>query len=106
MSGPDPHRPKEIHLVGRYALGVDWLDNHGSIFPFDYLRAVCPCRACREAEAGGAPGPRTGGVEAWPTEIKKEAGGLRIRWQDGHETVFGGRQLRELCRCAICTGDR
>jgi len=100
MSGPDPHAPKEIRLVGRYALGVDWQDHHGSLFPFDALRAACPCRACRE---GGTPG---GGARAWPAEIKREAGGLRIRWQDGHESVFGGRQLRELCRCVFCTGGR
>jgi hypothetical protein len=31
---PDPGVPKDVHLVGRYALGVDWADGHGSIFPF------------------------------------------------------------------------
>ena len=99
MSGPDPHSPKEVRLVGRYALGVDWQDHHGSIFPFEYLRSACPCRACRE--------PRVrGGAEAWPAEITREEGGLRIRWRDGHESVFGGRQLRELCRCVFCTGGR
>lgn len=97
----DSHTPTEIRLVGRYALGVDWQDSHGSLFPFDVLRAACPCRACRE----GGP-PRGGPEQAWPVEIAREAGGLRIRWQDGHESRFGGCQLRGLCRCVFCTGGR
>src|SRR4029453_3164211 len=28
----DPNRPRDVHLVGRYALGVDWTDGHGSIY--------------------------------------------------------------------------
>jgi len=30
LGQPDPNVPKDVHLVGRYALGVDWADNHGS----------------------------------------------------------------------------
>jgi hypothetical protein len=28
---PDPAQPKDVHLVGRYAVGVTWADDHGSI---------------------------------------------------------------------------
>ncbi|MBI2468423.1 MAG: DUF971 domain-containing protein [Candidatus Rokubacteria bacterium] len=103
LLGRDPHVPKEVRLVGRYALGVDWQDGHGSIYPFVGLRLACGCPACASAQTAGAPPPR--GVEAtWPAEIKREGGGVRIRWQDGHETSFGGRELRQVCRCALCTG--
>jgi hypothetical protein len=60
----DPNRPKDVHLVGRYALGVDWTDGHGSIYPFDHLRASCPCGACGDVSAAPA-------AATWPQEIKK-----------------------------------
>ena len=41
-----------IHYVGRYAIRFVWSDRHETgIFPFEYLRALCPCEAC------GVPGP-------------------------------------------------
>lgn len=98
--GPDPHAPRDVHLVGRYAVGIDWQDGHSSILPFAVLRGTCACPSCR-ARAGGAV-PRLD-VQTWPVEIKREGSGLRIRWQDGHETTFEGRALREICRCAACT---
>lgn len=102
LLGQDPNAPREVRLVGRYAIGIDWQDGHGSIFPYELLRASCPCAACAAPEATGA--ARTvGDAGVWPTEIKREGGGLRVRWADGHETAFGGRELRQLCRCATCT---
>ena len=38
LGQPNPNEPKDVHLVGRYALGVTWGDNHSSIYPFDRLR--------------------------------------------------------------------
>jgi len=92
--GRDPNTPKAVRLVGRYALGVDWEDGHGSIYPFEALRQACGCAECQT-------GP-TGSTATWPVEIRREAPGLRVRWQDGHETTFAGRALRQLCRCAAC----
>ncbi len=98
--GPDPNAPRDVHLVGRYALGIEWQDGHSSIFPFEVLRQECPCPGCRESEAAGrAPSE----AQTWPVEIKKEGTGLRIRWQDDHVSAFGGRDLRERCHCAACT---
>ncbi len=98
--GPDPNAPRDVHLVGRYALGVDWQDGHSSIFPFDLLREACPCEACRAPTAAAGPPSE---AQSWPVEIKKAGTGLRIRWQDDHVSSFGGRDLRERCRCASCT---
>jgi DUF971 family protein len=98
--GPDPNAPRDVRLVGRYALGVEWQDGHSSIFPFDVLREACPCPPCQESrEAGAEPGE----AERWPSAIKKEGTGLRIRWQDDHVSVFAGPDLRGRCRCASCT---
>ena len=93
---PDPGIPRDVHLVGRYALGVTWADEHGSIYPFEHLRRACPCGACREVEA-------TGGA-AWPQAIKKVEGALRVTWADGHESLYPYPDLRAVCRCAGCTG--
>jgi DUF971 family protein len=88
-----------VHLVGRYAIGVDWQDGHSSIYPFDLLRAGCPCPACRAAADAAVPLPE---AASWPVEIKKEGSGLSIGWQDGHVTMLGGAELRARCRCASC----
>jgi DUF971 family protein len=94
---PDPDTPKDVHLVGRYALGVTWADNHGSIYPFEKLRRDCGCGGCGRLEV----------VEqamAWPTEIRRVPSGLRVVWSDGHESEYAYPSLRALCRCAGCTG--
>lgn len=96
LGQPDPHQPREVHLVGRYAVGVTWADAHGSIYPFDRLRLDCPCSRCRGHAAGVA--------EAWPTEIARTPEGLRVVWTDGHESLYPYAELRAQCRCASCTG--
>ncbi len=97
LGQPDPNVPKDVHLVGRYALGVDWSDNHGSIYPFERLRPDCSCGVC-----GGSTSLTP--EMAWPEEIKKTPEGLRIVWSDRHESVYPYPDLRALCRCAGCTG--
>jgi DUF971 family protein len=43
---PEDVRPGAIHLIGRYAISIDWSDGHRTgIYPFDLLRRLCPC--CR-----------------------------------------------------------
>jgi DUF971 family protein len=91
LVGADPNRPGAVSLVGRYALGVTWQDGHGSIYPFELLRRVCPCGACPPAPA------------AWPTEIRREASALRVAWQDRHESLLPYGDLRGQCPCAQCT---
>ena len=99
MGQPDPAQPKDVHLVGRYAIGVTWADGHGSIYPFDRLRLDDPAGAgAAEAEAGLTQ------EMTWPQDIKKLPGALRVRWLDGHESDYPYPALRALCRCAGCTG--
>ena len=94
---PDPAEPKDVHLVGRYAVGVTWADNHGSIYPFDRLRL--------DDSAGGATveGALTQEM-TWPKAITKLPEGLRVTWLDGRESLYPYATLRALCRCAGCTG--
>jgi DUF971 family protein len=97
LGQPDPNVPKDVHLVGRYAVGVTWADDHGSIYPFERLRRDCPCGSCAGLEIVA---PAAG----WPTEITRTDGGLRLVWADAHESLYPYVDLRALCRCAGCTG--
>ncbi len=94
---PDPAKPKDVHLVGRYAIGVTWADDHGSIYPFARLRLDDPTetRAAEETLSQEM---------TWPKEITKLPDSLRVGWLDGHESLYPYATLRALCRCAGCTG--
>jgi DUF971 family protein len=42
----------EISAVGNYAIQFQWKDGHNTgIYTFDYLRALCPCPACKDAKS-------------------------------------------------------
>jgi DUF971 family protein len=97
LGQPNPNEPKDVHLVGRYALGVTWADDHSSIYPFDRLRVDDPA-AERE------PGAELTQAMGWPQDIKRQADGLRVTWTDGHQSLYPYIHLRALCRCAGCTG--
>ncbi len=46
--------PIEVSYVGRYALTFRWSDGHSTgIFPFEYLRRLCPCAECRREDGDG-----------------------------------------------------
>jgi DUF971 family protein len=94
---PDPDRPTDVHLVGRYALGVTWADSHGSIYPFEHLRRACPCGACAALTSLTPP-------MAWPREIRRADDRLHLVWSDDHASVYPYPDLRQGCRCAACTG--
>jgi len=97
LGQPDPAALKDVRLVGRYALGVDWADGHGSIYPFEHLRRLCACGACAALDALEP-------AQAWPREIARLDGALRVAWSDGHASVFPHADLRARCGCAACTG--
>jgi DUF971 family protein len=97
LGQPDPERPSDVHLVGRYALGVTWGDSHGSIYPFEHLRRACACATCGGLETLTA-------AMAWPERIQRGTDGLEVTWSDGHASRYPYPALRQSCRCAGCTG--
>jgi len=104
LGQPNPHDPKDVHLVGRYALGVTWADNHSSIYPFRRLRLDDPGRAQSDPPDAGSSEDALTDAMSWPRDIKKEATALRVTWSDDHVSVYPFPELRALCRCAGCTG--
>jgi DUF971 family protein len=97
LGQPEPNELRDLHLVGRYAIGADWADNHSSIYPFEQLRRACPCGGCAALVA-------LSDDSAWPSAIKRTPEGLRVEWADTHVSLFPYPELRALCRCAGCTG--
>lgn len=99
----DEPRINQTRPVGRYALGVTWLDGHDSILPHIHLRAHCPCDACAALRARDElPGGRDVTLES--VETIGDAS-VFLRWSDGHETFYLVPELRSLCRCAYCIGE-
>ena len=44
---PQTVHPTAVHVVGRYAMGVQWSDGHKTgIYASEWLRKACPC--CQE----------------------------------------------------------
>ncbi|TVP75629.1 MAG: DUF971 domain-containing protein [Gemmatimonadales bacterium] len=56
-SVPADVSPLEITYVGRYALRFRWSDGHDTgIYPFAFLREICPCPRCRSRQGGSGAG--------------------------------------------------
>ena len=49
-AGGEAIYPRQIGVVGRYAISVEWSDGHDTgIYSYQTLRAMCPCDACAAA---------------------------------------------------------
>lgn len=45
---PEDVRAVKCRIVGLYAIAFTWNDGHDSgIYPYDYLRRLCECDACK-----------------------------------------------------------
>jgi DUF971 family protein len=98
---PAAPKIKGLNEVGRYAVGVQWIDGHDSIFPLAGLRRGCPCNEC----GGEATDPAAAAPQRLIQCARLGESGLFLGWADGHETLFTTAQLRALCRCAYCAGE-
>ncbi len=93
-------------------LTIRWSDGHLSVYPFQLLRAACPCAVCRgghenmraepdeaafSTELGDTPATRLGAIQAVGSYA------VTFEWEDGHSYgIFTWRFLRALCPCPIC----
>ena len=92
---------KGLNEVGRYAIGVQWVDGHDRIFPLERLRRRCPCTECGGDVAGAINADHQRLIQL----SRLGESGIYLGWADGHETLYTTAQLREICRCAYCVGE-
>lgn len=109
-------RPTNIKASkGKKEFTVNWSDGHVSVYPFNLLRAGCPCASCRgghenmksepdaevfAAQLDDSPATRLVNVVAVGSYA------LTIVWEDGHDYgIYNWHYLRALCPCAACRGD-
>lgn len=91
---------------------VQWEDGHTSVFPFNLLRAGCPCAECRGGhdKMGDTPDPLVfsrnlpdSPATRLRTILPVGAYGISPAWEDGHDYgIFTWRYLRALCPCEVC----
>lgn len=109
-----PIRPAEITADRQQrVLIIKWQDGHVSRYPFDGLRAVCPCVACKggHSQMGTPPDPRT--VRDTPAtdltlEQLQSVGSYALQpiWSDGHATgLYTWELLRMACPCEDCLAE-
>jgi DUF971 family protein len=96
-----PPKIRGLSEVGRYAVGVQWVDGHDSILPLENLRRGCPCNRCAGEVEGELPAASRRLLQF--TRLGDAA--VYLEWVDGHETLYTTAQLRDLCRCAHCVGE-
>jgi len=97
---------------GKQSVLVTWSDGHESIYPFELLRAGCPCASCRGGHENMSPEPDK---EVWDRKIPdgpeihmtgiNPVGQYAVPfdWEDGHNSgIFSWYYLRALCPCDHC----
>jgi len=103
VAKPEKFQIASVQPVGRYALGINWKDQHESIFPFANLRRFCPCNDCRRADV--AKGEPADAQKKLDSVQRIGDASVMLAWTDGHETLYLLEELRELCGCAHCKGE-
>ena len=110
---PDPApRPTRISRdARRRQLRIPWADGHESVYDWEYLRRGCKCAYCHGE--WGTPGYLDTKPALTPqqTELKsmQHVGryAVLLIWADGHDTgIYAFGDLRALCPCPACQGDR
>lgn len=90
-------------------LTITWDDGHTSVYPFDLLRAACPCASCRGGHQNMSPEPSPEVftlkmAESPSTRLANVVAtgsyALTLVWEDGHDYgIYNWHYLRALCPC-------
>jgi len=96
--------PREIRRLGADAVRIVWDDGHASEYRNDYLRARCPCAACRERISRRLPVINAPREALYPVQIGVVGRyAVSVTWSDGHDSgIYSYQTLRALCPCAQC----
>lgn len=97
--------PLRLHLKKDQRLEIDWQDGVRSVYSLAYLRAQCPCAACkaqreeqarRKTRLNILPGNYTGELTVRSAE-KVGNYAIRIDWSDDHGSgIYSFDYLREI----------
>jgi DUF971 family protein len=92
---PPQRTPTDIEVdVKKREVRITWADEYQSIYPFDYLRKICPCAVCNEQRSSQDP-LRVLRPDQVVTRADLQAGhpvemvgnyALQFYWADGHST--------------------
>ncbi len=98
-------QPAELRKLGTRELKITWSDGHAGVYPFRYLRQICPCASCVDEMSG----KQVLDKESVPQDLqglKLEPVGhyaLRFEFSDGHTTgLYPFKLLRRSCPCESC----
>ena len=58
-TSPAASTPVRLHLKRDEKLEIDWQDGTRCVYPLAYLRAMCPCAACKQVREGARGEPKT-----------------------------------------------
>lgn len=102
-------RPKGV-------LTAAWSDGHTSQYPFNLLRAACPCASCRGGHEAmrSTPDPEVFSINLPDSPavhiINVDLVGtyaITFEWEDGHHYgIYNWSYLRDLCPCETCRGKK
>jgi DUF971 family protein len=104
--------PKPKHIKASKSertLTVEWDNGHVSVYPFDLLRAACPCAECQETHGVSSPPEFESSLElpmhsVDPTTLvgveKMGNYAIQLIWQDGHRYgIYTWDYLLNICPC-------
>src|SRR5580704_10178231 len=99
--------PTRLDLKRDEKLEIVWGDGRTCVYRLDYLRAMCPCAACKTVRQGEGPKRKSSlhilpGNYAVPLRAENAelvgGYGLRIDWSDQHGSgIYSFQYLREIC---------
>jgi len=101
-------KPTAVQISkSRRLLLITWPDGHKSEYPWDGLRAACPCVTCRGGHENMGLPPDPTVFDLKPAQSYELVGAdlvgnyaLQLLWADGHRYgLYTWEYLRGLCPC-------
>ena len=97
--------PRKVHQIDPKTLGIDWVDDHNSVYNIKMLRERCPCANCIDEWTGEKRlDPASVPENIKPINLKSVGRyAIQFQWTDGHDTgLYTYNLLRKLCECKEC----
>jgi DUF971 family protein len=109
---PSNNPQAKLKWVNDTELGIDWQDDHTSVYSLAYLRQSCPCAVCKEEDVHTLGLRRGIRLKPKPTVTQEITVismmpigryAVQITWSDGHRAgIYSYDFLRKICPCNAC----